>query len=203
MDNDIDPLSICEMDEDIDMEENVLEEDSESFNFCIPSALAPESGLFSKNAPVGSHEWNYALGGLLNKKTRANTQQILVGGGTTCVDQDDSGTYDPKEEQVAPLRRQARGRKLHDSLSADYHIQLRDQIKSNGFNGLIAFIFTSRKNLDYLRSISSGLFNIASNPYDDECAPSFLEDKTNTTAASSHFKIPSRCSHQGSKIHKR
>ena len=124
------------------------------------------------------------LGVILNKKRRAATQHVAIRGvGTAWIDQDDSGTYDPSKERApSPETPPPRGRRLktcdeHGKANSRRNHQNPDGVSRNG--SLLTFSFTTKKALDYLRSICPDLFDTLLISPDDELLESPMTGEEN------------------------
>ncbi|KAG0646132.1 hypothetical protein D0Z07_8148 [Hyphodiscus hymeniophilus] len=130
------------------------------------------------------------LGLILNNKRRAATQHVAIrGAGAAWIDQDTSGTYDPRLERatppVTPPQRKRRPTRISDinddesDNSNDISRPRRRRLQRHvGYQTIIAFSFKSKKALDYLATIPAGPYDSEPNTVDDELSklPVRLED---------------------------
>lgn len=160
MDVDAGLLSAKFFEDDPEESEDDLEGDPESFNFSTSALPSAEPCAVPNYTPAPIHQQIREVGIFLNNKRRATAQQTLLGGATAWVDQDDSGTYDPKlERKTPPLRKKAKRRRPAEGLGEDGNSKQRKRKRTTEYAGLITFNFTNQKALDYLRSISPGPFS--------------------------------------------
>lgn len=149
--------------------EDNLDEDLESFNFSTSAFPSAKPSSLPKHTPVPLHQQIRQVGIFLNHRRRAASQQTLLGGATAWVDQDDSGTYDPKlARKTPPLRKKAKRRRTAEGLDENSNPKPRNRGRTSEYGGLITFSFTGKKALEYLRSISPG-------PFSDNSEESSLE----------------------------
>ena len=118
------------------------------------------------------------LGVILNNRRRAATQHVtLRGAGAAWIDQDDSGTYDPKKERATPpatpIAPRQRSRTLQDEDENEASSsKARKPHRRIGYRSILTFSFTSNKALDYLRSIPPGPYDSQSPTPDAELSDS-------------------------------
>jgi len=102
------------------------------------------------------------IGIFMNSKQRRATLQPMRGAGTAWLDQDDSGTYDPKAERrraVTPTRRTKKQRADDDENGSSRASRQPRNTRRVGYALPITFTFTAQEGLDYLRSITPGPFS--------------------------------------------
>ncbi len=164
-----------------------------SFNFEEPAAAAPEGAYFEDYAaaPERSRMPQHIreIGILLNKKRRAATQATVKGAATAWIDQDDSGTYDPKRKRATPSDCQPKkGKKQRTAAEFDEggNPKPRRQYRAVGYGFLMTFSFKTEKAGNYLRSITPGPFDSQSTNADDQLSDS------STDFDSSYGSFPKR-----------
>jgi hypothetical protein len=168
------PLNASEAEDNDDLES------LPDFNFDAPAAPAPEAAYFEdydatpekSRMPRNIRE----LGILLNRKRRAAIQSTARGAATAWIDQDESGTYDPKRKRATPpecapkkVKRQRLPEEFDDE---NGHPKPRRHYHPVGYGFPMAFVFKSEKALNYLRSITPGPFGSPSSSADDELSDS-------------------------------
>jgi len=150
--------------------ENSDNESLQSFNFDAPAADVPREGaIFATCVPPPSSRMPESirkLGIFLNKKRRraAAAQTAMRGGATAWLDQDDSGTYDPKRKRAtpdeqAPQKKAAKKQKRSHSpvLPPDENgipQKGRETCRKVGYSLLVTLTLESEKGVQYLRSIT-------------------------------------------------
>ena len=167
-----------------------------------PDAEDPyEAPLNDRNSPVIPTEDSYfaegpahsrppsdfrELGLTLNNKRRATQHVAIRGVGTAWIDQDDSGTYDPKKERATPPATPPprRGKRLgtggdDDADEEEERPRPRRAHKPVGYGLLLGFSFTCKKALDYLKSISPGPYDSRTATPDGELSDTSTEPKEN------------------------
>jgi hypothetical protein len=100
------------------------------------------------------------LGILLNSRRNASLTAIR-GVASACIDQDDSGTYDPKESRAKSSTISVRRPKtvtLEDDDNENHEPKSR-RYKQVGYSFPMTFVLTSEEGLKYLRSITPGPFD--------------------------------------------
>lgn len=129
------------------------------------------------------------LGLILNKR-RATQHVAIRGVGAAWIDQDDSGTYDPKKERATPPATPPPRRRRRSPTDDDDEDRPRPR-KSHrriGYRSLLTFSFTSQKALDYLKSISPGPYDSRTATPEDE-----LSDSTSEAEENDMFGPPLKC----------
>lgn len=118
------------------------------------------------------------LGIILNNKRRATLHVAIRGAGTAWIDQDDSGTYDPEKDRATPSplltppRRRRRAR-VYDKDDESVTPPLRPRkLPPVGYRSLMTFSFTSKRALNYLRSITPSPFDSQSTTLDKDLSDS-------------------------------
>jgi hypothetical protein len=99
------------------------------------------------------------LGIFLNKKRRAAVQGAMRGGATAWLDQDDSGTYDPKlkratRDECGTVKKGKR-RKIVGG-DEDGNLKSRKFYRKVGYSFMVALRLESEEGKEYLRSITPG-----------------------------------------------
>jgi hypothetical protein len=166
-----------------------------SFNFDAPAAAAPEGAYFEDYAaapersrmPQNIRE----LGIFLNKKRRAAIQGAIRGAATAWIDQDDSGTYDPKRKRATPTEcspKKVKRQRLAEEVDEDGNPKPRRRYRPVGYGFLMTFSFKTDKGRNYLRSITPGPFGSPSSNADDELSDS----STNSDSGYGSFPKPRR-----------
>jgi hypothetical protein len=96
---------------------------SDSLSYDAPAISAPEMAYLAEDKQKSQMPRSIRdLGQILNSKRRAAVQQTIRGAATAWIDQDDSGTYDPKADRATPPvtpPRRAKKPKLIDELNKD------------------------------------------------------------------------------------
>lgn len=132
-----------------------------------PQPVIPTEESYFSEAPAHRKSIGLRdLGVILNNKRRATRHVPIRGAGTAWIDQDDSGTYDPKKDRATPTppltrsRRRRRARTYgEDDGSVTPSPRTRRSRSQVGYRSSIVFYFTSEKALNYLRSITPGPFD--------------------------------------------
>ncbi|KAE9376122.1 hypothetical protein N431DRAFT_371182 [Stipitochalara longipes BDJ] len=133
-----------------------------SFNFDAPATIAPEGALFSNptsTPPSRMPESIRNLGILLHKRRRAAAQSAMRGGATAWIDQDDSGTYDPKRKRATPEefpQKKVKRQRISPELNEDGNPKPRRVYKKVGYGLMVTLTLGSEKGREYLRSITPG-----------------------------------------------
>lgn len=149
------------------------------FNFDAPAAPAPEAAYFEDYAaapeksrmPRNIRE----LGILLNRKRRAAIQSTARGAATAWIDQDESGTYDPKRKRATPQEcppKKVKRQRLPEEFDEDGNSKPCRHYHPVGYGFPMTFVFKTEKALNYLRSITPGPFGSQSSNADDELSDS-------------------------------
>jgi hypothetical protein len=141
------------------------------FNFDAPATtLAPEGASFKEYAPIPEHarmpEAIRNLGIQLLSKRRAAVQSAMRGGATAWLDQDDSGTYDPKRKRATPDEcppKKPKRRKVREE-GEETELRIR---RLKGYSYMITLPLNFERGLEYLRSITPGSVSSSSSDSDD------------------------------------
>jgi hypothetical protein len=161
-----------------DSDENNSNADSPmSFNFDAAAEVDPEGAAFKEDAhgSPSSHrmpERIRNLGIFLNQKRRAAVQRVMRGGSTAWVDQDDSGTYNPKRKRSTPdsLKKDVvKKRKIasHDGDDEDEGKKWKLSRKV-GYSLMVTLTLESEQGREYLRSITPGESDESDTSEDEE-----------------------------------
>ncbi|KAG4434896.1 hypothetical protein IFR05_009626 [Cadophora sp. M221] len=147
-----------------------------SFNFGPQPIEAPEAEFIASFAAGSTKNqmplWTKELGAFINNKRRAATNRELRGGATAYIDEDESGTYDPKKARRTPPSppRPAKRVKTFNALDEDGNPRPEKLAKLIGFRYslVVKLAFKSEKALNYLDSLPA-----------DESAPQpgFVEEE--------------------------
>ncbi|KAH7357252.1 hypothetical protein BKA65DRAFT_580709 [Rhexocercosporidium sp. MPI-PUGE-AT-0058] len=156
-----------------------------TFNFGPQLVEAPENEFIASfkrhQIPSGIKK----LAALINNRKRAATKRELRGGATGYIDEDESGTYDPKEARRTPPSppRPAKRVKINHALDKDENPQSKKPTKQIGFQYslMVKLDLKSEKGLDYLRSLPAGT---SGHP------PGFIEEDIDSDG--SGYVVPSR-----------
>jgi hypothetical protein len=146
-----------------------------------PQPVIPTEDSYFSEAPARPKSLGLRdLGVILNNKRRATLHVPIRGAGTAWIDQDDSGTYDPKKERatppLTPSRRRRRARTHgEDGGSVTPPPRPRRSRPQVGYRSLMVFSFTSEKALNYLRSITPGSFARQSTTPDEDLSDTSTE----------------------------
>ena len=134
-----------------------------SFNFDAPATIAPEGALFANptSTPPSSRmpETFRNLSILLTKRRRAAAQNAMRGGATAWIDQDDSGTYDPKRKRATPdelPQKKAKRQRISSELNEEGNLKQKRFYKKVGYSLMVTLTLESEKGKEYLRSITPG-----------------------------------------------
>ncbi|PMD45772.1 hypothetical protein L207DRAFT_508555 [Hyaloscypha variabilis F] len=136
-----------------------------SFNFDAPAAIAPEGALFANptSTPPTSRmsETFRDLSILITKRRRAAAQNAMRGGATAWIDQDDSGTYDPKRKRATPdelPQRKAKRQRISPELDEQGNPKPKPKrfYKKVGYSLRVTLTLESEAGKEYLRSITPG-----------------------------------------------
>ena len=184
--------------------ENSDNESLLSFNFDAPAADVPREGaIFATCVPPPSSRMPESirkLGIFLNKKRRraAAAQTAMRGGATAWLDQDDSGTYDPKRKRAtpdeqAPQKKAAKKQKRSHSpvLPPDENgipQKGRETCRKVGYSLLVTLTLESEKGVQYLRSITPGPNGSA--PSSSESSASSADSDRDSGSGSGSFPKP-------------
>jgi hypothetical protein len=134
---------------------------SDSLSYDAPAISAPETAYLAEDAQRPQMPRSIRdLGQILNSKRRAAVQQTIRGAATAWIDQDDSGTYDPKADRATPPvtpPRRAKKLKLVNEPNKDGN-QRPQMTRPHrvGYSLPMTIVLTSEAGLDYLRSITPG-----------------------------------------------
>ncbi|KAE8448830.1 hypothetical protein EG329_008832 [Mollisiaceae sp. DMI_Dod_QoI] len=141
-----------------------------SFNFTQPAPSISEAAAFwslSSSANLRTQRSIRELGVLINSRKRAAAKVALrnaVGAATAYIDQDDSGTYNPKGGRVTPpipsVKKPKRQRVEEDDDDGNPRPKKKNWV---GYGSIITFKFTTKKALDYLQSITPDHFSESGN----------------------------------------
>lgn len=155
-------------------EKDIPEQNGDSpapvIHFGPQAMVAPEDDYFAAYAsapdkirmPKGTRE----LGILLNNRRRAAINKSVRGAATAWIDEDDSGTYDPKLIRRTPASPSKRAKRIRTSevpLDNDGNPKPRKASRQIGFRYtlVVELPFKSKKALNYLQTLPAG-------PYDTE-----------------------------------
>lgn len=129
------------------------------------------------------------LGLLINKSKRAAAIAAgLRGAATSCIDQDDSGTYDPKlERRTPPPVRTTWLKKLNDDEEAVNEKQQKRWRPPKGYRLLAKFYFEQGRGMSYLRSIAPE-YDSVSKHIEDSVERSDNVSGSESTSSSSEFE---------------
>ena len=135
-----------------------------SLNYDAPAASGAEHAYFSENTQRPQMPRSIRdLGQILNSKRRATVQGPIRGAATAWIDQDDSGTYDPKAARATPPvtpPRRTKALRVFDELDEDGNPKPRlTRSHRVGYSFPMTIVLTLEAGLDYLRSITPGPFN--------------------------------------------
>ncbi|KAH6721723.1 hypothetical protein BKA61DRAFT_729218 [Leptodontidium sp. MPI-SDFR-AT-0119] len=139
-------------------------QEATSFNFGPQPMEAPEVEFVS-SLTTGSRKnqmplYTKELGAFINNKRRAATNRELRGGATAYIDEDESGTYDPKKARRTPPSpsRPAKRVKTSNAIDEDGNPRPKKPTKLIGFRYslVVKLDFKSEKALNYLRSLPAG-----------------------------------------------
>ena len=154
------------------------DETSQSHADNYSNPIIPTEDSYFSEAPARPKSLGLRdLGIILNNKRRATLHVAIRGAGTAWIDQDDSGTYDPKKDRVTPSplltplrrRRRARAYDEDDQTTTPPRPRKRPPV---GYRSLMTFSFTSARALNYLRSITPGPFDSQSTTLDEDFSDS-------------------------------
>ncbi|KAH7407159.1 hypothetical protein BKA64DRAFT_408541 [Cadophora sp. MPI-SDFR-AT-0126] len=147
-----------------------------SFNFGPQPVEAQEAvfnaalstGLRGSQMPAGARE----LAAAINNRRRAATNRAFRGVATAYIDEDESGTYDPKRARKTPPSpsRPAKRVKTSNAVNKDGTLVSKKPTKQIGFRYemLVKLKFHSKKALDYLRALPVGPYGSQSSNADEE-----------------------------------
>lgn len=175
-----------------------------AFHFGPQTAAAPETEYFKNYAsgppqmrmPKGARE----LGMLLNNRRRAAANRNIRGAATAWIDEDDSGTYDPKKARrtpPSPPRPMKRVKTVH-SLDDEDNPKPKKPTKQIGFRYslIVKLLFESKKALNYLKTLPAGPSHPApfSEPSDSDenCYPDSVSGYGGTFKRKREVKRPTR-----------
>lgn len=134
-----------------------------AFNFGPQAVEAPESNFVASLAGSKKLQMRSGLRELaaaINNKRRAATNREFRGGATAYIDEDESGTYDPKKARRTPPSpsRPAKRVKISHPLDEDRNPKPKKPTKQIGFRYslVVKLEFKSKEALDYLSSIPAG-----------------------------------------------
>jgi hypothetical protein len=154
-----------------------------SFNFDAPADVAPEGASFKEHASTPSRarmsESIRNLGIFLNNKRRAAVQGAMRGGATAWIDQDDSGTYDPKRERATPDEcgpvKKVKRRKIaggDEGEDGEGKSRREKMYRNIGFSLVVTLTLASEVGREYLRSITPGPTESEPSDSDDDSSDS-------------------------------
>jgi hypothetical protein len=128
-----------------------------------------------------------ALGIILSSRRRKH-HQPMRGVGGAWLDQDKSGTYDPKlQAATPPARRIKRARRFNGTACPSR------SFRRKGYSLPMSFKFTSNRALSFLRSITPGPYTPHSTSNDDGLSVAFSDSEEETRRRSRRkIKKPSR-----------
>lgn len=146
-----------------------------SFNFGPQAVEAPETDFIATftagsrrpQMPAGARE----LAAAINNKRRAATNREFRGGASAYIDEDESGTYDPKKARRTPPSpsRPAKRVKTSNAFNDDGTPKPKKLTKQVGFrySMVVKLKFESKKALDYLGSLPAGPYGSQSSNADE------------------------------------
>ncbi|KAK0117384.1 hypothetical protein ONS96_013214 [Cadophora gregata f. sp. sojae] len=147
-----------------------------SFNFGPQPVERPAADIINAftagsrrpQMPAGVRE----LAAAINNRRRAATNREYRGVATAYIDEDESGTYDPKKSRRTPPSplRSAKRVRVSNAVNKDGTLKPKRPTKQIGFRYemLVKFKFQSNKALDYLRTLPPGPYESQSSNADEE-----------------------------------
>jgi hypothetical protein len=135
-------------------------------NYDAPATAAPEDAFFKDFPKSRISSSIHHLGVILNSKRKAALEPIR-GATTAWLDQDDSGTYDPRAKRTQPPARRSKRVKLAGD-GEDGEWNSRKTYRRAGYSLTLSFSFTSKEALAYLKSITPGPEDSETSSADDE-----------------------------------
>jgi hypothetical protein len=175
-----------------------------TMNYCIPTDRLPMN--YNKGEPSNQNNTSFTthqdavypaataqthirglrdLGISMNSQRNAS-QNHMRGAASACIDQDDSGTYDPNESSGKSSRTQPRRTKKARQEDEDAGVNQEPKVPRHntvGYSLPVTLTFASEQALNYLRSITPG-------PFDDQATS--LDDPSRSLDPDDYTSLPRR-----------